>query len=55
MLPVLGVLAFVWACLIIAICAICAAGGAADEQSEEWYREHERTAEDVDQQERGAA
>jgi Na+-transporting methylmalonyl-CoA/oxaloacetate decarboxylase gamma subunit len=55
MLSVLGVLAFVWACLIIAICAICAVGGAADEQSEEWYREHKRTAEDVDQQRRGGS
>jgi Na+-transporting methylmalonyl-CoA/oxaloacetate decarboxylase gamma subunit len=55
MLSVLGVLAFVWAWLIIAICAICAVGGAADEQSEEWYREHKRNAEDVDQQRRGAA
>jgi Na+-transporting methylmalonyl-CoA/oxaloacetate decarboxylase gamma subunit len=55
MLSVLGVLALVWACLIIAICAICAVGGAADEQSEEWYREHKRTAEDVDRQRRGAA
>jgi hypothetical protein len=55
MLSVLGVLAFVWACLIIAVCAICAVAGAADEQSEEWYREHERRAEDLDQQERGAA
>ena len=55
MLSVLGVLAFVWACLIIAICSICAVGGAADEQSEEWYRDHERMAEDEDQEGRGAA
>jgi hypothetical protein len=55
MLSVLGVLAFVWACLIIAVCVICAVAGAADEQSEEWYREHKRRAEDMDQQERGAA
>jgi Na+-transporting methylmalonyl-CoA/oxaloacetate decarboxylase gamma subunit len=55
MLSMLGVLAFVWACLIIAICAICAVGGAADEQSEEWYRERKRRAEDVEQQGRGAA
>jgi Na+-transporting methylmalonyl-CoA/oxaloacetate decarboxylase gamma subunit len=55
MLSVLGVLAFVWACLIIAICAICAIGGAADEQSEEWYLEQKRMAEEVDQQGRGAA
>jgi len=55
MLMVLGVLAFLWACFVIAICAICAAGGAADELSEEWYSEQNRRAEDVDQQERGAA
>lgn len=55
MLSVLGVLTLIWACLIIAICAICAAGGAADEQSEEWYRDHKRTTDDVDQQRRGAA
>lgn len=55
MLSVLAVLGFVWACLIIAICAICAIGGAADEQSEEWYREHKQMSEDVDQRGRGAA
>jgi Na+-transporting methylmalonyl-CoA/oxaloacetate decarboxylase gamma subunit len=55
MLMVLGVLAFVWVCLIIAICAVCAVAGVADEQSEEWYHEHKRMAEDVDQQGRGAA
>jgi hypothetical protein len=54
MLWVLGVLALVWVCLLLAICAICAIGGAADDQVEEWYREHKRSAE-VDQQERGAA
>jgi hypothetical protein len=55
MLAVLGVFAFVWACLLMAVCALCAVAGAADDQSEEWYREHRRTADDVDRQKRGAA
>src|SRR4029450_8956806 len=55
MLAVLGVFAFVWACLLIAICAICAVAGAADEQSEQWYRDHKRTADDADQPPRRAA
>lgn len=55
MLSVLGMLAFVWACLLFVICAICAVAGAADEQSEEWYRERMRAAQDEDQRERGAA
>lgn len=55
MLMVLGVLALSWACFVIAICAICAAGGAADEHSEEWYHEQRRMAEVTDQEERGAA
>jgi hypothetical protein len=55
MLTVLGVLALLWACFVVAICAICAAGGAADERSEEWYSEQNCRTEDVDQQERGAA
>jgi outer membrane biogenesis lipoprotein LolB len=55
MLAVLGVFALVWACLLMAVCAICAVAGAADDQSEQWYREHKRAAEDVDHQKRGAA
>ena len=55
MLAVLGVFAFVWACLLLAVCALCAVAGAADEQSEQWYRDHKRMAEDADQQRRGAA
>jgi hypothetical protein len=55
MLPVLVVLALIWGSLALAICAICAVGGAADEQSEAWYREHMKTTEEVDQDERGAA
>jgi hypothetical protein len=54
MLWVLGALALVWVCLLLAVCAICAVAGTADEQSEDWYREHRRSAQ-VDQQERGAA
>lgn len=55
MLSVLVVLALVWVCFMVVICAICAAGGDADEQSEEWYREHKEMSEDVDQRGRGAA
>ena len=55
MLPVLVIAASIWVILLLAICAICAAGGMANEQTEEWYLEHRRAAEDVDQQERGAA
>ena len=56
MLPVLVVAASVWAILILFVCAICAVAGAADEQSENWYRDHRRAAEDVDEeQQRGAA
>jgi hypothetical protein len=55
MLLVLAVAALVWAILLLAVCAVCAVGGAADEQSEKWYRESRSAAEDVDQQERGAA
>ena len=55
MLLVLVVAAFVWAMLLLAVCAVCAVGGAADEQSEKWYHESRSAAEDVDQQERGAA
>ena len=55
MLLVLAVAALVWAILLLAVCAVCAVGGAADEQSEKWYREYRSAAEDVDQQERGAA
>ena len=55
MLLVLVVAASVWVSLMLAICAICAVGGAADEQSEEWYCERQRAAEDEHQRERGAA
>jgi hypothetical protein len=55
MLAVLGVFAFVWACLLLAVCALCAVAGMADDQSEEWYREHRRAADDVNQEKRGAA
>ena len=55
MLAVLGVFAFVWACLLLVICAICAVAGEADEQSEQWYRDHKRMADEADDQQRGAA
>lgn len=55
MLLVLVVVAFLWALLLLAICAICAVGGAADERSEEWYRDHQSAADGLDHQKRGAA
>jgi hypothetical protein len=57
MLTVLGlcVLALIWAGVLIAIWSICAAGGAADDQAEEWYSRQERSAEAATHQERGAA
>jgi gamma-glutamylcysteine synthetase len=57
MLFVLAVCALValWVGLVVAICAICAAGGAADDRSEEWYAEQRRVSEGKDDSERGAA
>ena len=50
MLLVLVVVASIWALLLLAICAICAVGGAADEESEQWYRDHESAADELDHQ-----
>jgi hypothetical protein len=57
MLIVLGVCALVavWVGLVVAICAICAAGGVADDRREEWYAEQGRVSEGKDGSERGAA
>jgi hypothetical protein len=55
MLSVLALFVLGWACLIVAICAVCAMGGIADEQTEEWYREHTRLGKEPDEQHRGAA
>jgi len=33
----------IWAGLVVAICALCAAGGLADDGSERWYTELKRT------------
>lgn len=55
MLSVLGMLALVWVCLVVAICAICAAGGIADDQSDDWHREQQLMSEDAVEDERGAA
>jgi hypothetical protein len=51
----LCVLALVWAAFVIAILAVCAAGGAADDQRERWHMERERAMQSKAQQERGAA
>ena len=32
------ILVLVWAALVLVVCAICAAGGAADDRSEKWHR-----------------
>ncbi len=35
-------LLFVWAGLVVVVCAVCAAGGMADEGREKWYAELKR-------------
>ena len=55
MLAVLVVVAVFWVGVGLAACALCAAGGAADERREEWYREHTRASADTDHSDRGAA
>jgi hypothetical protein len=57
MLITLGVcvLALLWVAGIVAICCICAAGGAADASTEEWYAEHEEADKTGSQAEKGAA
>jgi hypothetical protein len=47
--------ASIWAFLLLAICAICAVGGAADQRSEEWYRDYKRAADDLARQKGEAA
>jgi hypothetical protein len=54
MLILLGA-CLLWLGLVVAICAIFAAGGAADDRSEEWYAEQQATKEAADRRERGAA
>lgn len=44
-----------WLVLVAGICAVCAAGGAADDQSEEWYAEQQRMKEAAKPGKRGAA
>ena len=47
--------ACLWLLLVVAICAIFAARGAADDRSEEWYAEQQRIKEAAKRQKRGAA
>jgi hypothetical protein len=51
----LGVLGLLWLAVIVAICCICAAGGAADTRTEEWYAKREPADEPSSQTEQGAA
>jgi len=49
------VLALLWVAGIVAICCICAAGGAADARTEEWHAEHEQADKPAAHSEKGAA
>jgi len=44
----------VWAVALIAICAVCAAGGRADEERDSWYTDFQRQK-DANRRERDAA
>jgi len=48
-------LILVWAGLVVAVCAICAAGGAADEGREKWYAELKEKKDPVAGSEKDAA
>jgi hypothetical protein len=50
-----GVLGLLWVAVIVATCCICAAGGAADARTEEWYDKREPADEPASQTEKGAA
>jgi hypothetical protein len=50
----LFVLALLWIVGIVAVCCICAAGGAADDRTEEWYAQRE-PADTASKEEKGAA
>jgi hypothetical protein len=49
------ILVLVWAALVVAVCAICAAGGVADEDTERWYSEIERGRNSPEGSDRDAA
>jgi hypothetical protein len=49
------VLALLWVAFFVAICCICAAGGAADAKTEEWYAEHKKAPDPGPDAEKGAA
>jgi hypothetical protein len=51
----LGVLALLWVAGIVAICCICAAGGAADARTEDWYAERGLADHPPSQEKKGAA
>lgn len=51
----LSVLGLLWVAVIVAICCICAAGGAADARTEEWYAKREPVDQPSSQTEQGAA
>jgi len=48
------ILLAVWAVLLIAVCAVCAAGGRADEGQDRWYAELQKRKES-DKAGKGAA
>ncbi len=45
----------VWAVLLIAVCAVCAAGGRADEGRDRWYAELQKQKEGSDKTGKDAA
>jgi hypothetical protein len=51
----MGVLALLWLACIVAICCICAAGGAADAETEKWYAEHGQSDKTAFKAKKGAA
>jgi hypothetical protein len=51
----LFVLALLWIVGIVAVCCICAVGGAADDRIEEWYAEHTPPEQPASKAEKGAA
>lgn len=51
----LCVLALLWIVGIVAVCCICAAGGAADDRTEEGYAERAKAEKPASKVEKGAA
>jgi hypothetical protein len=50
-----GVLALLWIAGIVAVCCICAAGGSADDRTEEWYDKLAQAKKSLSREKKGAA